>query len=109
MNIDLTGKNAFVSGGSQGIGRAVAEELARLGANVTIAARTETSLIDAVVGLNMSSSPFQQHDYIVADYSEPEKLKSALNRHTKKHILLDLPDNPPSHTDTVNKFAQVRI
>jgi 3-oxoacyl-[acyl-carrier protein] reductase len=100
MNLDLTGKNAFVSGGSQGIGRAVAEELARLGANVTIAARTETSLIDAVVGLNMSSSPFQQHDYVVADYSEPEKLKSALNRHFKKHnkqyqILVNNAGGPP--------------
>jgi len=100
MNIDLTGKNAFVSGGSQGIGRAVAEELARLGANVTIAARTETALIDAVVGLNMSSSPFQQHDYVVADYSEPEKLKSALNRHSRKHnkqyqILVNNAGGPP--------------
>jgi 3-oxoacyl-[acyl-carrier protein] reductase len=100
MNIDLTGKNAFVSGGSQGIGRAVAEELARLGANVTIAARTETALIDAVVGLNMSSSPFQQHDYVVADYSEPEKLKSGLNRHSKKHnkqyqILVNNAGGPP--------------
>jgi 3-oxoacyl-[acyl-carrier protein] reductase len=38
MNLDLTGKNAFVSGSSKGIGKAVAKELARLGANVTLVA-----------------------------------------------------------------------
>lgn len=100
MNIDLSGKNAFVSGGSKGIGKAVAVELAALGANVTIAARTETDLIDTVVQLNMQSSPFQQHDYVVADYSDPEKLKSALTRHLRKqpktyHILVNNAGGPP--------------
>jgi 3-oxoacyl-[acyl-carrier protein] reductase len=100
MNIDLTGKNAFVSGGSQGIGNAVAIELTKLGANVTIAARTETALIDAVVNLNMISSPFQQHDYIVADFSDPDKLNTAINRHLRKHnkpfhILVNNAGGPP--------------
>jgi 3-oxoacyl-[acyl-carrier protein] reductase len=35
MNIDLTGKNALVCGSSQGIGKAIALELAFLGARVT--------------------------------------------------------------------------
>lgn len=30
MNLDLTGKNAFVGGSSKGIGKAVAMELAKL-------------------------------------------------------------------------------
>lgn len=100
MNLDLTGKNAFVSGGSKGIGKAVAFELASLGANVTVAARTETDLIDTVVQLNIRSSPFQQHDYIVADYSDPDKLRSALNKYQRKHnriyhILVNNAGGPP--------------
>lgn len=100
MEINLTGKNAFVSGGSKGIGKATAIVLAKLGANVTVAARTETDLIDAVVNLNMISSPFQQHEYVVADYSDPDKLRSALSRHLKKtsknyHILVNNAGGPP--------------
>ncbi|HPI08894.1 MAG TPA: SDR family NAD(P)-dependent oxidoreductase, partial [Saprospiraceae bacterium] len=44
MNLSLLHKNALVGGASAGIGRAVASELALLGANVTLVARTETAL-----------------------------------------------------------------
>ncbi len=39
MDLQLKGKAAFITGGSMGIGKAVALELAREGVNVTIAAR----------------------------------------------------------------------
>ncbi|MBP7535265.1 MAG: SDR family NAD(P)-dependent oxidoreductase, partial [Chitinophagales bacterium] len=39
MNINLNHKNALVCGGSQGIGKATAIELALMGANVTLFAR----------------------------------------------------------------------
>ena len=41
MDLNLSGKHALVCGGSEGIGRAGAIELASLGADVTLLARRE--------------------------------------------------------------------
>lgn len=48
MKIDLSGKTAFVTGGSKGIGLAIAEGLAVSGANVAIVARGQEDLDKAV-------------------------------------------------------------
>ena len=43
MNLDLKNKKAIVCGSTQGIGKAVAIELAKMGASVTLVARNEES------------------------------------------------------------------
>lgn len=48
MDLELNGKRALVTGGSSGIGLAIARELAREGAEVAIAARTPDKLAHAV-------------------------------------------------------------
>jgi len=57
MNLELSGKVAFITGGSMGIGKAVALELAREGVNVTIAARRMEHLAAAAEELRAQLAP----------------------------------------------------
>src|SRR6476660_9410991 len=50
--MELTGKAALVTGGTKGIGRAIAQALVRKGTNVVITARHSADLESAVAELN---------------------------------------------------------
>jgi 3-oxoacyl-[acyl-carrier protein] reductase len=50
--MDLAGKTAIVTGGTKGIGRAIAESLVKAGVNVSISARHEEEITRAVAELN---------------------------------------------------------
>jgi len=55
MEISLSGRTAIVTGGSKGIGLAVATRFAASGADVAIVARTEEPLKEAVAAIRKSS------------------------------------------------------
>ncbi|MEI8136800.1 MAG: SDR family oxidoreductase [Bacteroidota bacterium] len=98
MNLDLKNKRAIVCGSTQGIGKAVAMELASLGANVTLIARNEQSLKLAKAELSNNGS--QLHSYICADFSEPQKLKELVEQFIQRtgfvNILVNNTGGPPA-------------
>ncbi len=97
MHLSLEGKNALICGSSQGIGLAIAEELALLGANCTLLARNEEMLKTAVQTLDIALR--QQHGYLVADFSRPDEIKKLIEEHIKKqpvHILVNNTGGPPA-------------
>jgi NAD(P)-dependent dehydrogenase (short-subunit alcohol dehydrogenase family) len=53
---NLTGKVCVVTGAGRGIGRAIAEGLARHGARVVLSGRTEATLVDAAAAMGEAAS-----------------------------------------------------
>lgn len=99
MNLDLTGRTALVGGSTQGIGRAVAFELAQLGARVVLAARDETRLRETALGLPTPTGA--RHAWLVADFMQPQTVAAALEHlldrlpHPAIHILVNNTGGPP--------------
>jgi 3-oxoacyl-[acyl-carrier protein] reductase len=77
MNMSLNNRCAVVCGSTQGIGLAAARELSSLGATVTLIARNEDALKEALKQLVPVSNG--SHSYIVAEFSNPDQLKNALS------------------------------
>lgn len=105
MNLDLKGKTALVCGSTQGIGKAVAVELANLGANVVLIARNEQSLKQVKSELTVNGN--QLHSYLVADFSDTKNLKELvqafINRNGPVNILVNNTGGPPSGPITLAK------
>lgn len=95
MQLSLKGKNAVVCGSTQGIGWAVAEELARLGARCILLARNEESLKERVQQLQQLNN--FGHKYVVADFAKVDEVKGAIDAITAKqtvHILINNTGGP---------------
>ncbi|MEO7307799.1 MAG: SDR family oxidoreductase [Ferruginibacter sp.] len=96
MNLDLTNKTALVCGSTQGLGYASAIELALLGCHIILMARNEDKLKETIQTLD--SSKGQQHQYLVADFSDIDAVKSAVNGFVENntiHILVNNTGGPP--------------
>ncbi len=93
MDLNLSGKTALVFGSSQGIGLASAQELALLGAEVTLLARNEKSLQEAV-GL-LDTAKGQQHRFLVADFENNQAVRDIVSKNNRYHILVNNTGGPP--------------
>lgn len=97
MNLSLKDKKALICGSTQGIGLAIAKELALLGASCVLVARNEESLKNAITQLDQSLG--QLHQYLVADFSNTEQVKEVIGNFAQNQavdILVNNTGGPPA-------------
>lgn len=111
MNLDLTGKHALVCGGSQGIGLAAAIELAQLGADVTLLARSREAL-DAALEKLPKIHAAQAHASIAVDMTDTETLRAKVEATANARAVQILVNNTggppggPAHTAAIDEFRR---
>jgi 3-oxoacyl-[acyl-carrier protein] reductase len=91
MNLDLSGKTALVCGSSQGIGKASAIELAKMGASIILFARNEDRLKEVLKELPSDNG--QKHYYEVAYFSDTNMVKIKAQKITNEHRVHILVNN----------------
>jgi 3-oxoacyl-[acyl-carrier protein] reductase len=102
MNISLKDKLALVGGGSQGIGKAAATELASLGATVILMARNMEAMQQ--VRHELPANHGQKHDIFPVNLSDSDALRNSITTLVEKypqiHILVNNTGGPapgPAH------------
>ncbi len=100
MNLSLENKKAIVCGSTQGIGKAIAIELALLGAEIILVARDENKL--KAVKKELDELTKKTHHYFVADFSFPPELKlraeDSISELGPIHILVNNTGGPAAGT-----------
>lgn len=97
MELNLSGRHAVVGGASQGIGRATAIELAELGADVTLLARSADVLKELAQSLPRKH-PAQRHDWRSVDMQDTGGLQATAQEIVAAHpvhILINNTGGPP--------------
>jgi 3-oxoacyl-[acyl-carrier protein] reductase len=97
MNLSLEGRNAIICGSSQGIGYAIAEELAVMGANCILLARNEDNL--RIASSQLDTALRQTHTYHVIDFKNIDQTKQLINDITAQqniHVLINNSGGPLS-------------
>ncbi|KFZ18333.1 hypothetical protein V502_04146 [Pseudogymnoascus sp. VKM F-4520 (FW-2644)] len=96
-NLDLTGKSAVITGGSQGIGAGVAIRFAQAGANVLIVGRSKERLQKVISeARKVAKSTDQKFDYVSADLSLISGTKAAAK---------EIEAKTGGHVDYLSHFA----
>ena len=110
MNLSLTGRNAIICGSSQGIGFAIAKELAQMGANCILLARNKEKL---TISLSQLDTSLQQvHHFFAVDFNDHIALRKLIEEIVKDkpiHILINNSGGPaagPVLSATEDQFLQ---
>ncbi|EFV12065.2 SDR family oxidoreductase [Segniliparus rugosus] len=88
-NVDLSGRNALITGGSRGIGRAIAQELLRRGAGVAITARKAEGLAQTAAELR-GAFPGSKVHAVVANAGREEDRARAVRETVAELGSLDI-------------------
>ncbi len=85
MDTLFQGKTALITGGSSGIGYAIAEKWTRAGANVTLLARDEAKLQAACARLQGIASASQRVDFLSLDVADNAAVMQAIPAYVASH------------------------
>ncbi|MBZ9559591.1 MULTISPECIES: SDR family oxidoreductase [Modicisalibacter] len=88
MRIDLTGKNAIITGSTAGIGFAIAQGLAESGAEVTVTGRTQDR-VDAAIGAIEQAVPNAAVSGVAADLGTAEGCQALIDARPETDILIN--------------------
>jgi NAD(P)-dependent dehydrogenase (short-subunit alcohol dehydrogenase family) len=84
---DLSGKVALVTGGTGGLGRAIALGLAQAGARVVVGSRTESQIVETVQELRRIGP---EHAGLRMDVSDPSSVRETVDRIVTDFQRLDI-------------------
>jgi len=88
MNLNLKGKTALVCGSTQGIGKATALQMAKMGANVVLLARNSQRMHAVLTELSQVEG--QNHSYIKADFNFPPEVKLNVENWIEENGTVDI-------------------
>src|SRR5215831_13871127 len=89
MDVRLDGKSAVVTGGSKGLGLAIAEEYARSGADVAILARDHATLNDAKAKIQ-AAAPGRKIAAISCDVSKAADIRRTYDQIMSEFAKIDI-------------------
>ncbi|MFM8785714.1 MAG: SDR family NAD(P)-dependent oxidoreductase, partial [Phycisphaerales bacterium] len=96
--LPLQGRHAFVSGATQGIGKATAVAMAAAGATVTVCGRNDQGLVRALEALPAPAG--QKHWSVEVDFASAREVAFVAAAHVKSagpvHVLVNNTGGPPA-------------
>ncbi len=90
MELELNGKTALITGGSRGIGLALASRFVEAGANVMIVSRKADDLAEAAAGLVAAGAPEARVAWTAAHVGNPEDAQSSVAETLDRFGQLDI-------------------
>jgi NAD(P)-dependent dehydrogenase (short-subunit alcohol dehydrogenase family) len=90
VELELHGKTALITGGSRGIGLAMAARFVEAGANVMLTSRTAADLEKAAAGLVEGGAPEERVAWAAAHVGKPEQAQTCVAQTVERFGGLDI-------------------